>query len=74
MRETFRFSVDTEKEKDILEFLESFPKVLRGGVIKESIKLLMKNLKGKEEKNTNKNFQGIIQDNFFRRFLRWVQL
>jgi hypothetical protein len=44
MRRRIRFSVDPEKEKDILEYLDGFPKSFRGEVIVTAIRFFLENI------------------------------
>ena len=40
----YRFSFDPEKERDVIEYLEKFPRVLRGEAITAAIKFLLENM------------------------------
>ena len=44
MRRHIKFSVDPEKGKDILEYLDRFPKSLRGEVIVTAIRFFLENM------------------------------
>jgi hypothetical protein len=44
VRKQFRFTVDPEKAKDIIEYLEGFPSAFRGEVIEIAVRFLLENM------------------------------
>lgn len=67
-RKPYRFTLLMDKEKELIEYLDSFPKPVRGRVIVEALKLQMRTLiQGKQhtEKETLKGepsleFKGVF--------------
>jgi hypothetical protein len=61
MRKQLRFSVDPEKAKDVIEYLEGFPRQFRSEIIVTAIRFLLENMDryiskkpvGGEKRNTD---------------------
>ena len=44
MKEYFRFSADSEKDRDVIKYLKGLPKVFRGEVIVAAMRFLLENM------------------------------
>jgi len=65
MRIPYRFTLDEERHKDLIDFLDSVPRPLRGGYCIEGLKLLknkmsVEQVSGKTGHGINMNFKDIL--------------
>jgi hypothetical protein len=44
MKEYFRFSADSEKDRDVINYLKGLPKVFRGEAIIAAVRFLLENM------------------------------
>jgi len=65
-RKAYRFTLDPSLHKDLIEFMESVPKVLRGGYCVEALKLLKEKMsmnpaESKSPKSSEIDFRTILK-------------
>ena len=63
----FRFSMDSKKHADLIEFLETVPKALRGGYIIEAVKLLKSKMTLSEPEKKHKEKSNVDLGNLLKK-------
>jgi len=60
-RRAYRFTLDINLHKDLIEFLEGVPKVLRGGYCIEGLKLLKEKMSSNLEEKRTIDFKKLLK-------------